>query len=142
MEAMDWREMSQRIRWPVIALVVLGIAGARASRADLELEQTGQVASLPQPPSPHWAWVGDPVQRRSVLVDLEDGRMLGNLAGGEGLPGALFPRTRRELYMPRTHHSRGDHGERVDALERAVLCGKVSSRVVKCPVAISNSPLW
>ena len=113
---MDWREMSQRIRWPVIALVVLGIAGARASRADLELEQTGQVASLPQPPSPHWAWVGDPVQRRSVLVDLEDGRMLGNLAGGEGLPGALFPRTRRELYMPRTHHSRGDHGERVDAL--------------------------
>lgn len=110
------RENHLRIRWSLIALVLLGIAGARTGRADLEIEQTGQVASLPQPPSPHWAWVGDPVQRRSVLVDLENGRMLGNLAGGEGLAIALFPRSRRELYMPRTHYSRGDHGERVDAL--------------------------
>jgi methylamine dehydrogenase heavy chain len=107
---------ANRARGSVFVLTALLLAAAAIGRADLELEQTGQVMSLPQPPESHWVWVGDPVLRRSALLDLDSGKLLGSVGAGEGIPGPLFPRTRPELYMPQTHYSRGDHGERTDVL--------------------------
>jgi methylamine dehydrogenase heavy chain len=100
-----------------LALGILALgAGAGPAGADVPIEKTGRVETLPQPPQPHWAWVGDPLLQRSALVDLDSGDMLGTVGTGIGIPGALFPRTRAELYVPATYYARGDHGERTDAL--------------------------
>ncbi len=107
--------MRIRTPWPVTVLVALGLAPGW-TRADVALEQTGQVASLPAPPGAHWIWAGNPVVQRSALVDLERGDMLGTVGAGLGVPTILFPRSRAELYVSAIHYSRGDHGERNDPL--------------------------
>lgn len=89
---------------------------APLAQADVAIEIPGQSASLPSPPGAHWIWVGDPIQQRSALVDLESGDMLGTVGSGVGVPLVLLPRTRAELYVPGIYYSRGDHGERTDAL--------------------------
>ena len=97
------------------ALIALALIAVHA-RADVPLEKTGQVASVPTPPGPHWIWAGDPISLRSALVDLESGEMLGTVGAGMGIPTNLFPRSRGELYVSGVFYSRGDHGERTDAL--------------------------
>jgi methylamine dehydrogenase heavy chain len=107
--------MGLRFWSTAIGLTALALAAVRA-HGDVAIEPTGQVAELPSPPAPHWIWVGDPVAERSTLVDLESGEMLGAVGSGLGVPTALFPRRRAELYVSAIHYSRGDHGERSDAL--------------------------
>ncbi len=38
-------------------------------RADLPVEELGQVESLPEPFSSNWFWASDPVLERVALVD-------------------------------------------------------------------------
>ena len=56
------------------------------------------------------------VLRRIALVDLENGRTLGMIDAGFGVPSGLFPTRRREIYLPETHYSRGSRGERTDVV--------------------------
>ena len=84
--------------------------------AELPAEQIGRVEVLPQPAQAHWVWVSDVILRRSALVDLDSGRMLGMLNGGFGPTVALFSASRGEIYVPETHYSRGSRGERADVL--------------------------
>jgi methylamine dehydrogenase heavy chain len=84
--------------------------------ADLPAEPVGRVEVLPQPPGAHWVWASDAILRRSALLDLDSGRMLGMVNGGFGLTVALFSATRGEIYVPETHYSRGSRGERADVL--------------------------
>lgn len=93
------------------ALLIAGLA-----HAELPVETTGQVESLPATLGPHWAWAADAVLRRTALVDLESGRTLGTLDGGFGITSGLFPTRRREIYLPETHYSRGSRGERTDVV--------------------------
>lgn len=85
--------------------------------AEVAPEQTGVIATLPQPPRPHWVWSADPVLQRTALLDLDENRFLGMVNGGYGLPMPLFARSRPELYMPATYYSRGTHGTRTDVVE-------------------------
>ena len=84
--------------------------------AELPAEQIGRVEVLPRPARAHWVWVSDVILRRSALVDLDSGRMLGMLNGGFGPTVALFSASRGEIYVPETHYSRGSRGERADVL--------------------------
>lgn len=88
---------------------------ALPAAADLPLEATGRVVTLP-PPAAHWAWVGDLIMRRSALIDLESGRMLGMVSAGWGPVSPLSALGRNEVYVSETHYSRGSRGERVDVL--------------------------
>jgi methylamine dehydrogenase heavy chain len=97
--------------WLLCAALLAGTA-----RADLPVETTGRVETLPDRLGPHWAWAADAVLRRTALVDLESGRTLGMLDGGFGVTTALFATRRREIYVPETHYSRGSRGERTDVL--------------------------
>lgn len=89
---------------------------ASPALADLPVETTGEVVRLPEPPGAHWAFSADAVLRRTTLVDLESGRTLGMLDGGWGVTAGLFPKTRREIYLPETHYSRGSRGKRSDVV--------------------------
>jgi methylamine dehydrogenase heavy chain len=95
-----------------LALGLVLIGGA--ARAELSLEQTGRIASLPEPFGAHWAWVSDVVLRRTALIDLDGGSMLGMLSSGYGSFPPVFPRNRPEIYLPETYYSRGSRGERTD----------------------------
>ena len=97
-------------------LLVAWLCLATPAWADLPAEQVGRVEVLPRPARPHWVWASDVLLRRSALVDLDSGRMLGMVNGGFGPTVALFSATRGEIYVPETHYSRGSRGERVDVL--------------------------
>jgi methylamine dehydrogenase heavy chain len=102
---------------PALLLLLLALVGsAPTARAQLPIEEIGRVETLPLPHPPHWIWVGDLIQRRSALVDVDDGRLLGMLDSGFGLPQSLFPARRPEIYVVETHYSRGSRGERSDVL--------------------------
>jgi methylamine dehydrogenase heavy chain len=101
-------------RRALAGLLLVGLAGA--ARADVPVESVGRVETLPLPPGPHWAWVGDPVFRHATLVDLSDGRTLGIVNAGFGMPTVLTPAARPEFYVVETHYSRGSRGERTDVL--------------------------
>jgi methylamine dehydrogenase heavy chain len=101
-----------------LALLLAGQAGA-----DLPLESVGRVATIETPYSPHWIFVGDALGHRTALVDVEDGRMLGTLDSGFGIPQTLQPKRRSEIYVIETHYSRGSRGERSDVL---TIYGKAS----------------
>ncbi len=122
------------------ASLVLGLCAA-PTHADLPVEPTGRVLTLPAPSS-HWAWVGDPVLRRSTLVDLESGRMLGMLSAGFGPVMPLTALGRGEVYVPETHYSRGSRGERTDVLTiyDATTLGPVGEVVLPPKRAISAVP--
>jgi len=102
-----------------VALVTafLGILAAVPVGADVAPEAVGQVAELPQPPRPHWAWVSDLILERAALIDLDDGRFLGMINGGYGTIGPLFAARRPEIYVPATYYSRRSHGDRTDTVE-------------------------
>ncbi len=85
--------------------------------ADLEPETPGKIERLPEFLSPHWIWVTDLTLERVALVDLDSGRFLGMVNSGYGPALALFPKSRREMYLPATYFSRRFRGERTDALE-------------------------
>jgi len=94
-----------------LTLLLAGSAGA-----ELPLEEVGRVATIATPYSPHWIFVGDALGERTALVDLDDGRMLGTLDSGFGIPQTLHPTRRSEIYAIETHYSRGSRGERSDVL--------------------------
>lgn len=85
--------------------------------AEVAPETTGQIESLPQPPSPHWVWTGDVLLERTALIDADSGRVLGMVNGGYGTVLAQFAGRRPEMYMPATYYSRGTHGTRTDVVE-------------------------
>jgi len=102
-------------RVATVALLLLGLLCGSA-RADVRIEATGRVETLPAPANPHWIWAADPLLQRTALIDLDEEKLLGILDGGFGLTSALFPTTRREIYVPETHYSRRTRGERTDVL--------------------------
>jgi methylamine dehydrogenase heavy chain len=107
--------MRQRIA--AAALGALALAAAPGSgRAQLPAEAIGRVETLEPPLGPHWVWASDPVMRRTALVDLDAGQLLGMISGGWGVTVGLFAATRPEIYVPETHYSRGSRGERTDVV--------------------------
>jgi methylamine dehydrogenase heavy chain len=90
---------------------------AAFARADVPVEQIGQSESLPEPFSANWFWASDPVLKRVALVDFSLNRVLGSVDGGWGITAPLFPKhNSREFYVPETHYSRGNRGERTDVV--------------------------
>ena len=96
--------------------LALALLAAAPARAEVPIEQIGRVETVPVPHRPHWLWIGDAVMRRSALVDVDDGRLLGMISTGWGLPTALFAAGRPEIYVAETYYSRGSRGERSDVL--------------------------
>jgi len=110
------RRVPPRARAVAVA-TALGVAFfAGPAAAQLAVEPTGRVETITLPYSPHWLVVGDVIQRRSALVDLDSGRLLGILDSGWGLPQTLLPASGKEIYVAETHYSRGSRGERTDVL--------------------------
>jgi len=104
-------------RW-VLALTSAVLAGRSVPVvAQVPPDLPGHVETLPQPPSPHWVWSGDPILGRVGLVDVDTGRFLGLVNGGYGIWAPLFATRRPEIYVPSTYFSRGTHGDRIDVLE-------------------------
>jgi methylamine dehydrogenase heavy chain len=83
---------------------------------ELPLEEIGRVEYLPRATSPHWIWASDAIHRRITLVDVDTQKLLGVIDGGWGLTVGLFPAHGREIYVPETHYSRGNRGERTDVV--------------------------
>jgi len=106
---------NRRTRWTRSILAIALLLAGPAS-ADLPLEEMGRVATIATPYSPHWIFVGDALGHRTALIDVEDGRMLGTLDSGFGIPQTLHPTRRSEIYVIETHYSRGSRGERSDVL--------------------------
>jgi methylamine dehydrogenase heavy chain len=100
----------------LLALLLLSQCLAASAAGELPIEVPGRVETLPQTYPDHWFWVGDPLLRRLALIDLEDGSMRGMVSTGYGIPQALLPTQRPELYVPDTYYSRGSRGERTDVL--------------------------
>jgi methylamine dehydrogenase heavy chain len=96
---------------PAVFLLLAALA-----KADLPVEELGQVESLPEPFSNTWFWASDPVLERVALVDFSLNRVLGGIDGGWGITVPLFPRNSLEFYVPETHYSRGSRGERTDLI--------------------------
>jgi methylamine dehydrogenase heavy chain len=99
-----------------MALLLLAQCLAASAAGELPIEVPGRVETLPQIHPHDWFWVGDPLLRRLALIDLENGRMQGMVSAGYGIPQALLPASRSELYVPDTYYSRGSRGERTDVL--------------------------
>lgn len=106
-----------RLRRRVVALAValLAMVAAPAFPASdpLPSEAIGRVETLPAAKSAHWVWASDAVTSRIALVDLEGGRMLGQIDGGWGITAGLFPDD-GSILVPETHYSRGSRGQRTD----------------------------
>ena len=100
----------------LIVLAALVFCAVRIS-AEVAPEHTGEVASLPMPPQPHWVWTADLVLQRSALMDADGGGFLGMINGGYGTVMPLVARSRPEIYVPATYYSRGTHGTRTDVVE-------------------------
>lgn len=126
-------------RWTGLWGLALALVGAGAASAQLPREAIGEVEQLTPPLGPHWAWASDPVMRRTALVDLESGDMLGMLGGGWGITMPLFSRSRAEVYVPETHYSRGSRGERTDVVTfyDAVTLAPVGEAVIPAKRAIN-----
>ena len=109
--------MNNKVVWraaagPFVALLLLVPLGV--SRADVPIEEVGRVAVLDRAHDPHWLWVADALGARLALVDLDDGKFLGQINAGWGMPDIAFARTRPEIYVPETYFSRGTRGARTD----------------------------
>jgi methylamine dehydrogenase heavy chain len=126
----------------VAAGLVVGLMGG-AANGDLAVETIGRVETVPLPYSPHWLFVGDAVTRRTALVDVDDGRLLGMLDSGFGLPQTLHPASRPEIYVIETHYSRGSRGVRTDVLtvyDTATLA-PISEVILPAKRALSATPV-
>jgi methylamine dehydrogenase heavy chain len=97
----------------LLALATLALS--IQARAEVAPEVPGQVESLPEP-SPHWVWVADIILERVALLDVDDGRFLGIVNGGYGPIAPLFPKRRKEMYVPATYYARRSHGPRTDVV--------------------------
>lgn len=100
----------------MVAAAAGAVALAGPARAEVPLEPVGRVETLTPEPHAHWVFLGDPLLRRAVLLDLDSARLLGMLSFGFGIPVALPARTRPEIYVPETHYSRGSRGTRADVV--------------------------
>lgn len=89
---------------------------AAGAGAELPIERPGRVETLALPYGEHWVWAGDPLLRRAALIDVDDGRMLGMVNAGFGVPVTMTSPNGLEIYVPETHYSRGSRGERTDVL--------------------------
>lgn len=103
-----------RVSQAVVALL-LAVAAMESARAELPVENTGRVVTLPSP-EPHWAWVADLILRRSTLLDLETGKTLGMISAGFGPVTPMLAASRGEVLLAETHYSRGSRGVRTDVL--------------------------
>ncbi len=102
---------------PRVAAVVLLLAVAGSvAEAEVPIERTGRVETLPSPLGAHWVFVADILLQRSALLDLDRGTFLGMISTGYGPQAAFFPRSRREFYLPETYYSRGSRGVRSDVV--------------------------
>ena len=101
-------------RFIAAAALLLGVSNAALGQ--LPAEAIGGVEALPQPLKAHWAWASDILFGRTVLVDLESGRFLGQMDTGYGPFHPVFSRSRPEIYLIETYYSRGSRGERTDVL--------------------------
>lgn len=95
-------------------LALLVLLPPSRPRADVPIEGIGRVEVLDRAFDAHWLWVADAVAARLRLVDLDDGAVLGQIDTGRGIPDAVFPRARSEIYVPETYYSRGTRGTRTD----------------------------
>jgi methylamine dehydrogenase heavy chain len=98
-----------------MALLLLALGIEAPALAEVPIEQPGRVETLPAPLPDQWFLVGDPLMRRLALID-RDGGMRGMVSSGYGIPQALIPTRRAELYVPDTYYSRATRGERTDVL--------------------------
>jgi methylamine dehydrogenase heavy chain len=133
---------NRRTRW-TRSICAFALLAAAPAGADLPLEPIGRVATVPTPYSPHWVFVGDALGERTALVDIADGRMLGTLDSGFGIPQTLHPTRRSEIYVIETHYSRGSRGERSDVLtiyDKASLA-PVSEVAIPPKRALSATPV-
>lgn len=135
--------VSRRLRSPGLAWIATFLAWLAAApvSAELPVEATGRVLTLPAPTS-HWAFAADPLLRRSALVDLDSGKMLGMVSGGFGPVMPLLAPSRRELLVSETHYSRGSRGQRTDVLTiyDASTLGPVGEVVLPPKRAVSAVP--
>jgi len=100
---------------------LLGVALAAAvAGGEVQPEQVGRVAALPDPPGPHFFWLSDMMLHRTALFDADSGRLLGTITSGS--PGVgfvvspLFAPDRREIYLAESYYSRGIRGTRTDVV--------------------------
>ena len=98
----------------LLAATLLGLATVQAGVAEVPVEPVGRVAVLDRAFDPHWLWAADASAARLVLLDLDDGRFLGQINTGWGMPQLLVGRVRPEIYVPETYFSRGTRGVRTD----------------------------
>jgi len=103
----------RRCQWGLAVIGwVLGLPAALL--AEVPVEPVGKSEVLPRAFDPHWVWASDGLIERLNLVDADDGRFLGQIDSGWGMPGILFSPAKGELYVPETYFSRGTRGERSD----------------------------
>jgi methylamine dehydrogenase heavy chain len=95
-------------------VLLLLISPLSTPSADVPLEEIGRVEILDRAYDPHWLWAADASDARLALVDLDEGKLLGQINTGWGMPDAVFSRTRPEIYIPETYYSRGTRGTRTD----------------------------
>lgn len=101
--------MRRALAGAALALAALPSAGAAAQ------DVPGSVATLP-PPGPHWVWMANPLLERAALVDLDDGRFLGQIDSGYGTITLAFATRRPEVYLASTYYSRRTRGQRTDTV--------------------------
>ena len=140
------RRTGRRAARRFAAVMVASLAGALAfgvASGELPVEATGRVETVALPYPPHWVFVGDAVARRTALVDVDDGRLVGMLDSGWGLPQTLHPASRPEVYVVETHYSRGSRGERTDVLTvyDAGTLAPVAEVVIPPKRALSATPV-
>lgn len=98
----------------ICALLLVQGAGSASAQIQPELEFIGRVETLPTPMSPYWLWASDAILKKMTLVDLHSGEVLGSLDGGLFITTALFPSKGDRFYVPETHYTLGNRGERID----------------------------
>lgn len=101
-------------RGRALLLALVLSAAASAATGGVPIETPGRVAVLERAFAPHWVWVADASGPRLALVDLDEGKLLGQISTGWGMPDLAIARTRPELYVPETYFSRGTRGTRTD----------------------------
>jgi methylamine dehydrogenase heavy chain len=102
------------------ALATLAATAATAA-TPLPADPMSQVESLPVPPAPHWVWVNDfafshMTNGKSMLVDGDSGRFLGELDTGFGAVRIVLSADGALIYSPETYFSRGTRGTRTDVV--------------------------
>ena len=135
------RARSTRAGWAGLVAALLLLLPARGPSAGVPIETAGRVEVLDHPFAPHRLFAIDGLIGRLTLVDLDDGTYLGQIDTGSGMPGAVFSRTRPEIYVPETYFSRGTRGVRTDV---ASIYGARSLAVeaeVLLPPKRANNPL-